>query len=518
MHYYQVDGGGFGLSLSYNSTSWIAVSLIIAVGCWKSAASGIIRWINVDLALLLVFIVLLIPLLWSESPWRETTYDRYLGVIAFLLVIFSRRQFILTAEQQQVFWAIIAGAALIQGVLGVVQLMAPEYFHFVKNGRPVGTMLQANVYGSFTATGLAISLHQILAGSLSQRLKLLHYSVVFICVFVEYAVSSRTGIIGALLSVITMFFLYRSETKRVLTLSFVIIIAISAALLQSFISEGNFERENINVVSTRSIFYSLSLDIIKEAPLKGHGLGKFSTVYADRLVALLDENPGFINYPSMPSHPHNELLFWGVEAGLLIVLVMMMFAAYFTWNTWLKGTIHNKAAWVCMFPIALHTQTELPFYISAPHIVLFALLLSQAIPCKIVFSVKSLDFLSKSLAIVLVMLTSAFMISNLHTTLMLSRYNESRNPVYLDNIINPMAQQSIILLRRVELLMHIATPEAFDIVEYITKAQIKLSPNDAMYFFLYKAQSRNGKLKEAMLTKARAQQLFPDSGIFKQFK
>jgi O-antigen polymerase len=522
MHYYQVDGGGVGLSLSYNSTSWIAVSLIIAVGCWKSAASRIIRWSNVDLALLLVFIALLLPLSWSESPWRETTYDRYLGIAAFLLAVFVHRQFSLTDGQKQVFWAIIAGAALIQGVIGVIQFIIPEYFHFVKSGRPVGTLLQANVYASFLATGLAVSLYQIFANNLNQRFKYLHYAVAFVCVFVEYLVRSRTGMLGALFVTLFMFFLYRTQVKKIKSLTLVIIFAVISAMaiaaapqLLSFSDKTSYKRENISSAGARSIIYPLSLDIIKEAPLLGHGLGKFSTVYMDKQLIFFAENPSLIKSSTLLNHPHNELLLWGIEAGLLVVFVLIVFGVWLSWNIWFKGSLPNKSAWVCILPIALHTQTELPFYISAPHLILFAVLLAESAPGKVYSIDNSLDFLTKSLAGLLVMLTSIFMITNLYTTALLVRYNATKNPADLVAVINPMAQQPILLLRRVELLMQTATPEAFDLVESIAKSQLTLNPSDMMYFFLYKAQSRNGKQIEAIITKKRGQQLFPHSVLFK---
>ena len=522
MHYYQVDGGGIGLSLSYNSTTWIAVSLIIAVGCWKSAVSGVIRWSKIDLALLLVFIVLLIPLSWSASPWRESTYDRYLGIAAFLLVVFVHRQFALTESQKQIFWAIIAGAALIQGVIGVIQFIIPEYFHFVKSGRPVGTLLQANVYASFLATGLAVSFYQIFAVNLSQRFKTLHYAVVFVCVLVEYLVRSRTGMLGSAFVILFMFFLYRTQVKKIRGLTLLMLAAVATAMAIAVIPQllspndaASYKRENISSAGARAIIYPLSLDIIKEAPLMGHGLGKFSTVYMDKQLTFFAENPSLIKYSIWLNHPHNELLLWGIEAGLFIVLLLIVFVVWLSWQIWRKGSLPNKSAWICLLPIALHTQTELPFYTSAPHLILCALLLAESLPGKIYAVKNSLDFLTKCLAALLVLLTNAFMISNLNTTALLVRYNEDKNPADLEAVINPMGQQHILLVRRVELLMQTATPEAFDLVESIAKSQLTLNPSDVMYFFLYKAQSRNGKQREAIITKARGQQLFPNSILFK---
>jgi O-antigen polymerase len=77
----------------------------------------------------------------------------------------------------------------------------------------------------------------------------------------------------------------------------------------------------------------------------------------------------------MYDHPHNEVLYWLVEAGLLSVLGMLLFAIatlrQFYGLGWQRG-----AAYLAMIaPITMHTFVELPFYLSSFHWFVWLLLL-----------------------------------------------------------------------------------------------------------------------------------------------
>ena len=70
----------------------------------------------------------------------------------------------------------------------------------------------------------------------------------------------------------------------------------------------------------RSTLYKQGLDMLIEKPFTGYGYGNFESsyiLYTARQHALNE------NYPSgLPAldHPHNELLYWGVEGGLLPII------------------------------------------------------------------------------------------------------------------------------------------------------------------------------------------------------
>ena len=70
-------------------------------------------------------------------------------------------------------------------------------------------------------------------------------------------------------------------------------------------------------------------------------------------------------------HPHNEILFWTVEGGIIPLIGLLIMAGGFLIVIW---RTEQKSSWSMLgltFPILIHTQLELPFYISLIHWVLF---------------------------------------------------------------------------------------------------------------------------------------------------
>jgi O-antigen polymerase len=69
----------------------------------------------------------------------------------------------------------------------------------------------------------------------------------------------------------------------------------------------------------------------------------------------------------MYGHPHNEVLYWLVEAGLISVLGMLLFAAATLRQFFSLGWQRGLAYMAMIAPITMHTFVELPFYLSSFH-------------------------------------------------------------------------------------------------------------------------------------------------------
>jgi O-antigen polymerase len=77
-------------------------------------------------------------------------------------------------------------------------------------------------------------------------------------------------------------------------------------------------------------------------------------------------------------HPHNELLLWGVEGGLLPMLAMIGFAGWVTWRIWSRGPRGERLLMTVLpLPLVLHALTEFPFYYSLGHWLAFLLILGM---------------------------------------------------------------------------------------------------------------------------------------------
>jgi O-antigen polymerase len=69
----------------------------------------------------------------------------------------------------------------------------------------------------------------------------------------------------------------------------------------------------------------------------------------------------------MYSHPHNEMLYWLVETGLVSVIGMLCFAVVSILQLVRVGCQRGLAYFGMIFPISLHVIVELPFYQSSLH-------------------------------------------------------------------------------------------------------------------------------------------------------
>ncbi|WP_249114819.1 O-antigen ligase family protein, partial [Vibrio parahaemolyticus] len=88
----------------------------------------------------------------------------------------------------------------------------------------------------------------------------------------------------------------------------------------AFPDGGGLAAEKVNMESPRAYTFPQTLDMVIEKPFTGYGYGKFESeymLYTARQHALNENYPAGL--PAM-DQPHNELLYWGVEGGLLPIL------------------------------------------------------------------------------------------------------------------------------------------------------------------------------------------------------
>jgi O-antigen polymerase len=77
----------------------------------------------------------------------------------------------------------------------------------------------------------------------------------------------------------------------------------------------------------------------------------------------------------MYDHPHNELLYWLIEAGVVSIVGMLLFAIATLRQLFGLGWQRGLAYVALMTPITLHMLVELPFYLSSFHWFVWLLLL-----------------------------------------------------------------------------------------------------------------------------------------------
>jgi len=373
MHYFQHNYGGSGLDLPINPLGWIIMSGLIALGLIQIIRTQSFIFNRYLIILSSCCGLLLIPLLYSGAEAIHS-YSRLLGLFTGLLVLvaFYQMQFN-RKDQRKILWFILL-AAFLESLFALLQFYLLPHIPFLEMNiaRPSAIFFQANVAATFFATGLMISLY--LSHSLPKHAnkftRIILILAPFTLIISIVLLQSRTGFLGCIIGLIIWLCVNRSMPKKWLMIVITgMVIAISSMhLLSSAIRDANIYTQD----SIRTSIYIDSFDSIKRAPLLGHGYGSFGYTFREQQALNFQKNS---NSPQVYNlnHPHNELLLWTVEGGLvsLIPLIIILISSALLF----RRNLSTLKLLSVIFPISLHLFTEYPFYHSVASYLTFILLL-----------------------------------------------------------------------------------------------------------------------------------------------
>lgn len=145
---------------------------------------------------------------------------------------------------------------------------------------------------------------------------------------------------------------------KILSISFFIPIAI---LLGTNFKQGSTQG--------RSFILHNTIDIIKEAPFLGHGINGFDTQYMPRQASYFithhDEQLEML--ASDIHHPLNEFLLWGVNFGIVGILILL--AILFIPIIWRKRLYQqNRPLWTCLCMLIIFCLFSYPLSYPLPWI------------------------------------------------------------------------------------------------------------------------------------------------------
>ncbi|WP_176718900.1 O-antigen ligase family protein [Methylophaga muralis] len=320
-----------------------------------------------------VGILLAAALAGVEDP--ITWLFRITYVMAGVIFLFGLFQFRLKNTDRILL--LIAIATLLHSVVGILQLfqlpVLSSWITRTDNAIATGVFQQVNVMASFLTTGILISVYLCLRPISYKRLYLRAFLLVTISVatYVMVATGSRVGLLSAILGLLMLLIAYRNQViKNLKTIIAAFVLIIVASLLAK---EGLHQTvdKTYKVVEAqysdqRASIYRISLDAFTQAPIKGHGIGTFLGQFGLASSKFYHQHPN-AKMPSYLTHPHNELLQWAIEGGLLAVLGILTAMFSVLWFAFSYKQQRLIVYLAMLLPITLHTQVELPFYLSSLH-------------------------------------------------------------------------------------------------------------------------------------------------------
>jgi len=390
--YFHPNIGGTGLRIPNNILIWAVASIIGFYSLYKFSQSKII--------ILPRYILLLIsfPLLTFFSSFfsgvelaqQWTFRNLYIwGGVVFLFALFQAQ---LKGGRIDRLLFVIVLSGLVHALVGIIQILClkqlPIYFPINASGIPTGLFQQINNQASFQTTAIIIALwlssRPFIAKGSSWLFITLLLAVACATFVVTYS-GSRVGVLGFIIAfplmLLSRWHFLKRDCKRLGLMAFVFIMSIGLASsiesnrgLTSALEKSTAVNAGFSG-SARLGMYAIAFDVIHDAPLFGHGIGSFVRVWQLGKPAFYAENPDAKLPAKRVAHPHNETIFWLVEGGAVTVagLLLIFIATLLSLKQLPPSRLYAYAA--LLFPITLHTQVELPFYISAEHWFVFLILL-----------------------------------------------------------------------------------------------------------------------------------------------
>lgn len=530
MHFFMPNPGGSGLALSFNPTTWLVLGIAIAIGLYQIGTLGILRYNKLTIGFFISCLAITIPVVYPTSA-IELTVGKIAGLWAGYILFVVLQQFRFSNKQKQRLLWFIAIGVFIEAILGWVQYLFlqpgnPLGYDTVQN-RPYGIFQQPNVMASFLTTGLAISGYLLTRQRVKYQSKLSEIALLYLMPLVTIplliVLASRTGWLSAILVILfTLPYLFRFATnKRRWGWVLSVVLGLGIGLIPSLLSSdtATLSEQKVNLESPRQYTFPQTLDMFIEKPFTGYGYGKFESeyiIYTARQHQLNnDYEPGLASM----DHPHNELLYWGVEGGLLPLIGILIAAILILYRIYQtkKGT--RLALFALFIPIVLHTQLEYPFYHSAVHWITFIILLYWVDQRVNKYRIFTLSFISQTalrvLSLLVPILVGFYMLSALHTNYVLTQFERSnpKNPDILDQVSNPVVWKDRYNWDIYSTYLNIGlfTQDAKLIEPYINWSLeiIKDKPRPAFYNNLILAYQGLGDMEKAEQIRSEAQFLFP---------
>ncbi|MBB3185626.1 O-antigen polymerase [Halomonas fontilapidosi] len=515
--------GGSGLQMPSNSAVWLGFALMMAIAMWP-ATRGVIRYSKFHIGLGLLLLALWLPFIWSWNEASLIALPRMFTVTAGAILLLGLAQLQPTCRDW--YWlgmAILLGV-LLEAIYAIVQyyLLGPGLWlsYDPEYGRPFGVFQQPNVLATFLTTGLVISA-RLMRDLRSRPLTVLASFAPLLIPLPVFLTYSRIGWLSFLIIVpILLVYLFLTGRRQFIIWAGLLIIGI----LIAYVGLINIETSPRDPTSTNTVNLRIgkilhSINMIMDKPVTGWGYGRFQHDFINSLAEARASDAGVnLVITTNLSHPHNELLLWGIEGGLLPMTAMLCMGIYVMYRVFFSKLGKERIILFCLpLPLLLHSMTELPFYHSTTHFLTFVLLLGFIVAVaektstrdfRYTFSIKIGAFFATPLLLL-------FFATHLHTLFKIADYaykiTESRDP--LGDIINPFGMyrqlEFLQMSRQVNAGVAIGfTRAAEDYIHWAEESK-RLVPRPELYYNLilaYRALEDDAAVKRV---ESEAEWLYP---------
>lgn len=531
MHFFMHNQGGSGLYLPFNMVGWAFFSVLIAIGIWHLTIVKKRVFSLSQRSFLAGLVILLLPFLNPDTDWNVGAQLRFLAIAAGLLLFFSLSQFQFPEKSRHSLLYFLLGAVAIEAALGWGQFFLLKDGNWlgynVKINRPYGIFQKDSVFSSFLAAGLAISfyLQRWDASVVNSRWKQGLLSFILLATpLLLVQIQSRAGIYGAVLAVVCMLPILWRYNRHIFWWSLLLMglgFAVGFIIFNAARSAENYEV----TTSFRKLYWTHLFSMVPQSLWLGHGYGSFEYTFLHHFYAPENIKPGMRLMEENLDHPHNELLFWLHEGGIVAVVGLLVIAVgYIRILSKCSGWAKRISLLALVLPLLFHSMVEYPFYHSVAHFFFFVVFLwladAESGQQKIIDY--QYCFFARMLALLIPLLVVPFMLSGVQAASVLTKYErmKDKNPQMLDQIINPLPWMMIyeFQMHSAQLTFSAAMHDKTGLESFVDWAKEFLhnTPRAAVYAQLVFALQQLNDTEQAQHWLAEGKRVFPRSDFLQK--
>lgn len=318
-----------------NQEAWLKLFVIIALTLWvlKYFKEEKNIWVKSPLNLPIFLFILIMSISLLESKFLIVSLRDYIIFLSYFLIYFL---VINNIKNEQEFYSFIKLFFIISFIISIYTII--QYYGLDPYLRELGGLTSTIGQKNWISNYLALIFPLIFSLFLLEEVKknkiylflLLSviYTTIMICQSRGIWISISLTLIFAIYIVIkfNIYEIFKKNKKWLIILlsTFLIITIIYSTdnplnkslltLPQRALSTFDEEDPSIN---TRFLIWKNTLQMIKDKPLLGSGIGTFKMNYLDYQAEFLNENPGSIKYWTHAREPHNEYLQIWAELGII---------------------------------------------------------------------------------------------------------------------------------------------------------------------------------------------------------
>ena len=393
--YSQSNIGAYGLYLPFNVTMWLAVGLFVAATLLRAVNKKefYLSRFNIFLGVFLL-VIFLISLINSSAQLVDIAIVgmAFLGVLAFVI---SLGQYQINKTDLIFLLYFLCFIGFLQAIVSLFQIHDSEFWLFINivsyapltifEGVPLGSFQQVNMLATFLAFTLVAVLFLILQDDFKSKSLLHKILLMFLVGLFAYIISlsgSRASllilIVGVTFLLVGSFHQVKTQQKGFFLWVLCILVGIYVAYLLPGDAPGLLSVESKVSKSlvggdVRWLIYGLGWEQFLSSPWTGNGLGNYNQNLIDT-ASSVSVTESFKNVDlSIFKHPHNEMLFWLINSGIVVLFGIVYLAFLYIKNLAKLPNNYGLVLFSLAVMFVIPAMLSYPFTLSTLHLVLLLL-------------------------------------------------------------------------------------------------------------------------------------------------